>query len=459
MKYKFKTKPYRHQVKAIRKALPSLRLRRAAALFMPMRSGKSKVAIDLVAILHKKYGVKRVLIVAPLSVMGVWKNQIKIHMPDEVRSQLRIVIVNYAKVFDREKSGEGWEPVSRTSLYKYNPEVIIIDESHKIGNPAAVQSLELYKLQRDIEAEPFKLILTGTPFHRKPLMVYGQFRFLDESVFGGSYPKFKKRYAKFGGYAGFKLIKYLHKKELIDKIAPLTFLMKTLPLVAPQHEVIPYALEESEPAYESMANESIALVENGVIEAPIALVRALRLAQICGGRLRDSEGTLVRVGGEKRRAFAGLVESFVDSEVDKFVVFHRFVPEMKDSVEVCREAGYEVYLMHGGTSRREREQRIAEFDEVQGRGVFICQVSTGALGIDLSCASISVFYSLPESLVDFDQDCARIRKWKDKRTLTYYYFIGEGTIEEVQLSSLRANLDLINTLERNPKLLSYSAHG
>jgi archaellin len=87
------------------------------------------------------------------------------------------------------------------------------------------------------------------------------------------------------------------------------------------------------------------------------------------------------------------------------------------------------------------------------------QTATGSLGIDLSAAAISVFYSLPESLVTYDQCINRIRKWKDRRTLTYYYLTGEGTIEEVQISAMNAGLDLVRVLEEDPMLLSYRARG
>jgi SNF2 family DNA or RNA helicase len=82
-----------------------------------------------------------------------------------------------------------------------------------------------------------------------------------------------------------------------------------------------------------------------------------------------------------------------------------------------------------------------------------------ALGIDLSAAAIEVFYSLPESLVTYDQDVNRIRRFRDKRTLSYYYLIGEGTVEEVTLAALRSNLDLIDAIERDPLLLSYETRG
>jgi superfamily II DNA or RNA helicase len=425
---------------------------------MPMRSGKTKAVIDTMCILQMKYGIKRVVIVAPLSVLGVWRNQIRIHKPDGFN--FHIVLLNYEMVYDRKRyKDDTWEPIKRRSLYKFKPDLIIVDESHKIGDPSAVQSKHLYYLQKEFP-DCYKIIMTGTPFHRKPHRTYGQFRFVDESIFPMSFTAFKNKVSRWGGYGNVKYLGAKNEKWFIKKISRGTFMMKTLPFVKPQHEVVPYELEESLPMYRSMADESIALLSNGsTLEAPIALTRALRLSQLCGGRLRDSEGSMVRVGMEKKRAFAGLVDQFLENEVEKFVVGHRFVPEMADSVRVCQKAGYKVYLMYGATDRNLREQRIAEFDEVEGKAAFICQVQTGALGIDLSAASVCVYYSLPESLVDYDQFCARIRKWKDKRTLTYYYLTGKGTIEEVHIAALRANLDLIDALERDPMLLSYEAVG
>jgi superfamily II DNA or RNA helicase len=459
VKYRYKTTPYKHQVKALRKVVR----RRGGALFMPMRSGKTKVAIDWTCVMYLKFHrlsgrPMRVLVVCPLSVKGVWKNQIRLHMPDEFKGHIKWKIINYERAYGRKQYPDGWEPVPRRALYKWHPDIIIVDEAHKIGNPATVQSTHIYKLQKEVQ--PRKLVLTGTPFHRKPLMVFGVFKFLDDQTFGVAHGTFKKRYAKWGGYGYHRIVKLQRQNELVRKMAPLTFLMKTMPYVPPQHEVVPFHLKESEAAYESMAREAIAVFKNGgVLEAPIALTKTLRLAQICGGRVRDSDGEMQRIGREKRKCLEGLVDQFVDSEVQKFVCYARFVPELKDIVEVCRNAGYTVYLMYGKTPGDVREQRIAEFDETKDKAAFVSQVSTGSMGIDLSAASVEVFYSLPQSLVDYDQDCARIRKFRDHRTLTYYYLCAEGTIEEVNLSALRANLELIDVLERDPQLLSYEARG
>jgi hypothetical protein len=64
--YKFKTKPYKHQLKALEKSWAS----DTYALFMEMGTGKSKVLVDNVAMLYDKSAIRAALIVAP---KGVYK--------------------------------------------------------------------------------------------------------------------------------------------------------------------------------------------------------------------------------------------------------------------------------------------------------------------------------------------------------------------------------------------------
>ena len=79
--YKFKTKPYEHQLKALEKSWAS----DSFALFMEMGTGKSKVLVDNIAMLYDRGAIKGALIVAP---KGVYKNwdaiEFPTHMPDHV---------------------------------------------------------------------------------------------------------------------------------------------------------------------------------------------------------------------------------------------------------------------------------------------------------------------------------------------------------------------------------------
>lgn len=76
--YKFKTKPYKHQVQALKKMLST---GWGGALLMEPRTGKTKVAIDYASVMHAAGHVNRVVIVAPVGVMGVWEEELPKHCP------------------------------------------------------------------------------------------------------------------------------------------------------------------------------------------------------------------------------------------------------------------------------------------------------------------------------------------------------------------------------------------
>ena len=81
MKYKFKTKPYAHQLTALEKSWN----RETYAYFMEMGTGKTKVLIDNAAMLYDKGKINGVLIVAPKGVVGTWYNQeIPTHLPTHI---------------------------------------------------------------------------------------------------------------------------------------------------------------------------------------------------------------------------------------------------------------------------------------------------------------------------------------------------------------------------------------
>ena len=82
MKYKFKTKPYAHQMTALEKSWN----KKVFALFMEMGTGKTKVAIDNMAMLYDNGKINGALIIAPKGVYKNWYSQeIPEHLPDHIK--------------------------------------------------------------------------------------------------------------------------------------------------------------------------------------------------------------------------------------------------------------------------------------------------------------------------------------------------------------------------------------
>ena len=83
--YKFKTKPFDHQLKALEMSWD----KKVFAYFMEMGVGKSKVLIDNIAMLYDKGNINGVLIVAPKGVYKNWfDSEIPTHIPDHVEKKM-----------------------------------------------------------------------------------------------------------------------------------------------------------------------------------------------------------------------------------------------------------------------------------------------------------------------------------------------------------------------------------
>ena len=71
MNYKFKTKPYKHQLTALEKSWNKENF----AYFMEMGTGKTKVLIDNMSMLYDKGKIDGALIIAPKGVVKTWYEQ------------------------------------------------------------------------------------------------------------------------------------------------------------------------------------------------------------------------------------------------------------------------------------------------------------------------------------------------------------------------------------------------
>ena len=176
MNYKFKTKPYKHQLTALEKSWN----KETYAYFMEMGTGKTKVLIDNVAMLYDKGKVDGVLIIAPKGVVGTWYNQeIPTHLPDHIENvttlwQSNITKKQKEKLDSLLKIGHNLhilimnvEALSTTKgvefaqrfLNSHNA-LMAIDESTTIKNPKAKRTKSILLLSKNAK---YRRIMTGSP--------------------------------------------------------------------------------------------------------------------------------------------------------------------------------------------------------------------------------------------------------------------------------------------------------
>lgn len=183
---------------------------KVGALFMEMGTGKTKVALDLIA--SKLHKVDYVLWICPCSLKAEieaertkWHPEIEMDIVgcESIGSSDRIYLETFRKV-ENSKS------------------FIVVDESLKIKNRHAKRTERIIKLG---EHAAYKLILNGTPISKSYCDLWAQMEFLSPKILSMSFPMFFNTYCEYytkGKYKG-KIRNYVNIPHLIDKISPYVF--------------------------------------------------------------------------------------------------------------------------------------------------------------------------------------------------------------------------------------------
>ena len=86
MEYRFKTKPFKHQLQALEESWS----RQVWAWFMEMGTGKTKVCIDNIAMLYDRGKINSALVIAPNGIKRNWRNELSVHMADNVNYRVAV---------------------------------------------------------------------------------------------------------------------------------------------------------------------------------------------------------------------------------------------------------------------------------------------------------------------------------------------------------------------------------
>src|SRR6056300_1183761 len=239
MNYKFKSKPFAHQSKALEMSWD----KEVFAYFMEMGTGKSKVLIDNIAMLYNAGKINGALIIAPKGVYKNWfDSEIPNHMPDYIEKKvglwrtdpnakdLKPLFSTGAELHILFMSVEAFS-TKKGVLFAHkflscHNALIGIDESTTIKNPNAKRTKSILSLK---PLSKFRRILTGSPVTKSPLDLFSQCQFLDPWLLDQqSYYSFRTRYAicrkiNVSGRQVEIVVGYRNLGELSEKLKPFSY--------------------------------------------------------------------------------------------------------------------------------------------------------------------------------------------------------------------------------------------
>ena len=428
---------------------------RGAALLMEMGTGKSLTAIAITGALSQAGRIRRVLIVAPLSILGVWEEEFQKFAAfpyalavlsgssakklDTLRhmngTALQVVVVNYESAWRLEKALTAW-----------HPDLIIADEGHKIKTHNIAASKAMHRMGAKAS---YRLLLTGTVITNKAIDVFSQYKFLNPAIYGNSFYAFRNRYFDMVGYGNHSpVLKKSMEGELTEKLHSISYratkaecldLPETTDVIR-QIELEPTALR----IYRGLVKESYAELAGGEVTATNILTRLLRLSQLTGGFLGNDETAAVeQVSAAKLSALEDILDGAM-AEGKKLVIIARFLPEIRAICKLLEKRGLGYSCITGEV--KNRDEQVARFQKEPEVMAFVGQIATAGLGITLTAASTMVFYSLDYSMSNFEQTKARIHRVGQRMPCTYLYLVARGTVDEKVLAALESKADLARTL-------------
>lgn len=474
--------PWPHQLAAL-----EFEKKHPQALFeMGMRCGKTYSTI----LIWEYNGSRLVLVMCPVCVISVWESEIvKFGDPDygwqvcaltQRDGTVKDKAVKLAKAVDRARANakplmvvinydSAWREPLASLLASLPFDDVECDESQRIKAPRGNASLFADKLvngptsRRQFNARPKlrKLLLTGTPMKNGPIDIFGQFRFLDQSVFGLSFTRFRATYCQLetghsrtGSFP--KIVGYKNLEHLASLIAPTRYEVSrsVLSLTKPSHQRIDVHLTpKSRRAYDQLQKEYATLIDNQLVTAANGMVSLLRVQQMTGGFVSVDPDPLEGLHGSSILEIGTEKESIVEDWMDDFderepiVMVARFRHDLDVIHRICARLGRTSLELSGRKKQLEAWKR-GEAD------VLAVQIQAGGVGVDMSRACFMGVFSMGFSLGDYEQVICRIHSTEQKRPVAYTHFIAKDTADEAVYGALRQKRNVVEEVIgylRNPK--------
>lgn len=450
--FDFSRKPFEHQMKGIEYLL----MNPQAALLDEMGCGKSFQIASSAAILLAEKKIDRVLIVAPMSLLRTWQNELTFAgltdfvvvrgTPQQRKKCLEqdkpICIVHYEGLRIEEKGFQEWLEGGRSML--------VFDESQRIKNLSAQTTKVALRLRPLAER---CVVATGTPISNRPLDLYSQYLVMDQgSTFGHRFAAFKNTFCEMEvqkikvGRRTIQVEKFVgvrNGEELRDRILKTSLRrLKSDVLDLPPILTKDYNVElkdEQKRMYQQMRDNlkievSSMSAAEVVSEASTILVKLLRLSQIASNpSLLDPsyEGA-----NAKLKELESLVEDILSDDSKKLIIWSHYVDNVLSLREYFEEK-YNAVAHTGEQSVDERQEAVQRFTEDPLCRIFIATPQSAKEGLTLlpkdgkTKADTMIYLDLSFDGGSYVQSQARFHRiGQEAERCLVIHMLAEGTVDE-----------------------------
>jgi SNF2 family DNA or RNA helicase len=410
--------------------------------------GKTLSALAILRILK----ARTTLIVCQVAGLGVWERAIHRWLPEYPLHIVRgmdvpkkpmgegIYLTNYTQIAVT-------EPVWKL-LLKVKPDFIVCDEAQTIKSPSARSGARIRILGRRNNSQ--KLLLSGTPAHNA-LDYWVPYQWIAPDVFPWSLPHgaYKDWLYIMGGPNANWPIKERPDRRMIAQEAalPYTHIAKVEERDWPEPIWAPLWVDLNDrerTAYREMRFTNWATIDGRTVAGELEITKLLRLQQISGGWVNDTDHLPIQVGDSKLQAALDIVRERAHQKV---VIACAFIPEIEALALELHQSGYLVRQITGDTKPVDRTRYEDEFQKGDKPMVLLLQYKAGGTSITLTEAHALVLYSMLPSVISYRQMIGRVWREGQAKHVSIIPLFGVGTYDERLLGGLQQGLSDVDLYE------------
>jgi superfamily II DNA or RNA helicase len=400
-----------------------------------MGLGKTLQVIAYLLWRKERDGPMPTLVIAPTSVTHTWQSEIARFAPElsVLRFQsgperaalyqdvpnVDVLITSYALArLDAEK------------LASMRFRVVVLDEAQHAKNPSS----QIARVVRALHSDQ-RLALTGTPVENALRDLWAIFSFVEPGLLGTE-SGFRRRFElpiasgdeQAAAMLRSRLEPFLIRRTKEDVATELPDRIEAVV----ECELSPLQRRLYQGVAEAARRDILGQMDSGGLEgATMHVLAALtRLRQICAhpGLLFD-EYRDVPEASAKLDAFLETVEDVIDSG-HKVLAFSAFSSMLKIIRSELARRGYTCAYLDGSTKDKDRQYEVNRFMADDGPPIFICSLKAGGVGLTLTAADYVILYDPWWNPAVERQAIDRAHRIGQRRVVTAYRMITQGTVEE-----------------------------
>lgn len=412
-----------------------------------MGTGKTNSVLWAFDYLKSIGAADKMLVISPLSTLErVWGDEIFTNFPS-----LNYMVLHGSnkarrlKLLEQEAdvylvNHDGVKVIRDELVARKDIDVVVIDELAAFRNA----STDRFKSLRNIIADrPWVWGLTGSPTPNAPTDAWAQCQLISPERVPKYFSRFRDITMKQLG-----TFKWVPRAEALtvvkEAMQPAIRFKRDECIDLPETTVTTRHADfspEQKKMYTDMVTKLKAEFGSGEILAVNEAVKVGKLLQICCGVAYGSDHEEVVIPAKSR---IDVVKEVIEEAEGKVIVFVPLTAGLERVAEELRK-DTTVEVVHGGTSKHERDRIFRDFQQQPDPRVLVANPKTMSHGLTLTAASVIVWFIPVFDNETYEQACARITRPGQKRKTLIVHVEG-SEIERRCYQRLREKGNLQGTL-------------